>query len=605
MSIPRDSISSSSASSFNYHPLDEPVLRSSISGSISAQRGDRSSSESQSQVKSNQVAIENLHVEHNQKPSLWGKRAAIAFAGAVLVGPVAVVAVAISPIAVLVLLGKKVINLVEEREIKQIQSNVTVKLNNYSISSENRYLQHYYAQTHNKMGISAHALTTRYTTATQISPREEGNDKLLSLISAYNNCLENNNKTRSKDHVTKEEECFKKIDEITLGNKGIMKSLSNDDLKKIEKILKRSALEVAGVSEENFKLEYHKARGSHTPTILLNNLEGSLSEKTERLSNTSSIKYLELRSPENFGAQISFMKENKDILLVSELKGAKYIEGNGINAHKHTLNKGNESVSVFRSGAFAVHGRDKERTKELLMKRDNLKKSLKAKENVIITATTTSPNPSIKNRAIKEKEKIKEELVELDQQLIGVKKGKNLGIDSLQKKLNEYTKEQDLEAVEARVDAAIKDDPLGLRVGISKEQLIKEAIDSSNHRMRKELGFNDIKELQKEITQRRDFCISQALPELMASIKESASDQNALQIAIATGSFLHVTEGLLSHLNGAERGMIEDMKGTLDYLSKNCIIEFAGEPKAGQNNEVGIEVQEDTDKNPKIILKLP
>jgi hypothetical protein len=87
----------------------------------------------------------------------------------------------------------------------------------------------------------------------------------------------------------------------------------------------------------------------------------------------------------------------------------------------------------------------------------------------------------------------------------------------------------------------------------------------------KKLQFESIEQLRKEITWRRQCCISQALPEILAGVKEILKDPEALQIALATGSFLHHVEGLLTHLKGNERVMIEDMKDTLDYLSQNCV----------------------------------
>jgi hypothetical protein len=58
------------------------------------------------------------------------------------------------------------------------------------------------------------------------------------------------------------------------------------------------------------------------------------------------------------------------------------------------------------------------------------------------------------------------------------------------------------------------------------------------------------------------------------SLDKMSKNPIALDTAVAAGSFLHVAEGFLSHLDSSEKTMLEDMKGTMDYLSENCKVAF-------------------------------
>lgn len=451
------------------------------------------------------------------------------------------------------------------------------------------------AQLENLEGI----LKKRYEMRSHISQEDENIDKALSLVSAYKNCLMKT-RIRCDKHVEKESEYFKKINVEIAKLKGGFdlsspedRKASEDALKNIEKLLKKCALEVAGINSKDFKTEYHKARALHTPSEVRNN-----NEQTTRHSHAHSLNYLTQRNDGQFNAQVNFMQENTNFLRVSELKGANEMQGMAVNAHEHTVGK--DSVgekSCFRSGAFAVHGRHEVRKAKLLNEKNELKSQLKTEKELLKTQGKSTVNDTTK--------KLEKQIKELDMQIKGVTKGKNKGIDSLMKNLKKFEeKEKSLEAkiqnLKDKVELSEKDQE-------ALEKLEKEKAHINNE-LRKELGFASLDELRAEISMRRDLCISQALPELIASVMKTANNQEALQKAIAAGSFLHVAESLLSHLNGSERAMIEDMKGTLDYLSENTTIEFdKNAPPSGSIEVVTSDANNPkiTQQNPKINIKLP
>lgn len=442
--------------------------------------------------------------------------------------------------------------------------------------------------------------------------RSEYGEKSQALVSAFHNCLKTS-KARSADCENKVQECLLKVNEqIKVIAASPVINEKDKALKKIEALLKECALEVAGISEKTFKKEYALARGIYTPPVLVNDVTANSKEVTRRHIHTFSMQYLQQRDPEKFQAQINFMNSHQDFLRVSELKKTPEMQGVAVNAHEHvlldkdivpdpnnvvTVDKLNENGevtgekvqiqktkteykerrSVFRSGAFAVHGRHEERINILKEKIKELEK-----EEILweIRKNREGYHPKNCQGIINE---TRQEIEQCKEQILGIKKAKNMGILSLDDQLTKFKTEE--ERINKMPDGDDK----------TKE------LNRLNKKLRKELGFKDMEEFRAEISMRRDFCISQALPELIASIMKSAENPDALRIALAAGNFLHVVEGLLSHLNGAERAMIEDMKGTLDYLSKNMTIKFA-------ENQVGgpdISVNNDDVNNPKITVVLP
>lgn len=475
----------------------------------------------------------------------------------------------------------------------------------------------------------------------------ERSDKNASLLTAYITCRNNaENNNIDKD---KEQEYFRKIGIQTTrlnspevqNNPGEIRKIE----KKIEDLYKECAVKVAGVSEKDFKVAYDIARGLQAPAVVKNVLEQG-TEKTTRHDHSSSLSYLEQRNEQNpkFEAQIRFMTKNPDFTRVSELKGNEETQGIPTNAHLHTFEKPDgTTASVFRSGAFAVHGRHKTRVDELKKESTKLINKRKSNEDEINKLKEKNDELMQELNTISQSKKSTEQIedqaqgtpdvrisrkqaeisanslrigelkaeiakiTQIDQQIKGVHKAKHLGLDGLQKKLKEFEKlekvlKEDL-SNEAELQGQVDDmNAVSQWTGeeemtIDKLKAIKKA--EFSKKLRLELGFADLDELRAEISTRRDFCIAQALPEIMASVKLSAEDPEALYIAIKTGSFLHVAEGMLSHLNPAERGMIQDMKATLDYLSEHCTIQFVDDP-----TKEGVVVDNNDPLNPQITLNL-
>lgn len=159
------------------------------------------------------------------------------------------------------------------------------------------------------------------------------------------------------------------------------------------------------------------------------------------------------------------------------------------------------------------------------------------------------------------------------------RKSKTMGLSALELKLEQ------LKQLQIEIDYSDRSEVENIK---KKEQTLQQELDK--------LGFDTIEEFEEELTFRRDMCIAQALPKLVQSIGEMAQNEQSLRAALQTGSFLHVEEGLLSHLDSSERVMIEDMKGTLDYLRQNCKIVL--------DNEVIGPVLEITESNSKPFITI-
>ena len=98
-----------------------------------------------------------------------------------------------------------------------------------------------------------------------------------------------------------------------------------------------------------------------------------------------------------------------------------------------------------------------------------------------------------------------------------------------------------------------------------------------------------LEKLQDVIQERTHLVTAQALPTILASLENLAQDPKALQMAQATGSFLHIERSNVSDLDSGEAAMMEDMKGAMDELSANVKIVFSNEVPDNQpqvNNEL-------------------
>lgn len=549
--------------------------------------------------RSSRVATENLiktepYVAHTQPLSLGLKRFVVGLAAA-----------AFSPIIVIGVIGLKIFNKVEKErekiELKKAQvklANIETMKTKVNIDKETTRFFKIYNKIPNlnfkpltekpagsldtdnlvdkNFELLQKSFAERYSKERDISynPNDEQIDKVLSLLYAFKTCLDKN-VNRINNYEIKEGEYFAKIEAeikiLTASRASI--GTREKALKNIESLLKQCAWEVAGVNKKSFQMEFHKARGIYTPAVLekiVVKKQGAndIKEVAVRHNHDASVDYLTKRNATKFKTQIEFMKENSNFLRVSQYRMPSEAQGMSPNALEHSLTDGTTKRSVFRSGAFAVHGQDGVRIEALKKEKDEAKTRILTIEGLLKTGSIT------KERGSEQINIDKTKILMFDEQIKGVKEGKNLGIDGLNKKLKEF-------------EAQFSD---GVDLLVIDKQL------------RKELGFANLQELRAEISTRRDFCISQALPELIASVLKSAETPDSLKVALATGSFLHVAEGLLSHLNGKERAMIEDMKATLDYLSENCIIEFL---KTGEQEvAVGYDEGDDAKLEPKITLKL-
>lgn len=652
----RNSLSSSGRNSLSNHTLmtDETVMPDYSNGSIK-------SPFDQSAVKSVRAATELFKVPHTQPKGVLAKRfffvigyvTGVAIAVGATVASVAV-ALTISPVAAAVFGGYKAVSKFKESQAQAKlnlikNSNIKVNLEN-EINQQNKAKEkgvllliyqeipslkfdpmpdisrtltvHLNARKTKKNG-SKHAtqnakvldsittmmvetgknnesqeklnniLAQRHETTRNLSggTKEDAIDKALNLLAAFETCMANTD-NRSSDFMEKEIDLLIDVRaELAKIRASPYLKTWNESLKKIENLLKKCAFDVAGIDGKNFKSEVNKAAGKNTPITLRSYLTTTVKEESIQHDHSSSAKYLEARDStrgrgENlkFESQISFMNQNRNFLRVSALKKNPEMQGTCVNGHEHFVTDGTNTHTVFRSGAFAVHGRHEVRLGELKKLKkgineelDRLKQLKKATKDKLAPTMNEKEVLKIQTTLIQCEsgiEDLKNQRTQLDERISGIEDSKNLGVDGLDKQLKKF------------------------------EELSKDVVDYSefNKQIRKELGFANIEEVRAELSLRRDFCISQALPELIASVMKTAGDTESLQIALATGNFLHVAEGLLSHLNGAERAMIEDMKGTLDYLSKHCSIKFSAEQ---QEVDVKISYNDEDRHDPEIILTLP
>ncbi len=80
--------------------------------------------------------------------------------------------------------------------------------------------------------------------------------------------------------------------------------------------------------------------------------------------------------------------------------------------------------------------------------------------------------------------------------------------------------------------------------------------------------------IQKEIDIRIGCSTAQALPKVLASIKEMMSDPTKRAIAMRTGTFLHVEQSFLSHLDKSEHHMIQEERAAFKNITENLQVRF-------------------------------
>lgn len=147
---------------------------------------------------------------------------------------------------------------------------------------------------------------------------------------------------------------------------------------------------------------------------------------------------------------------------------------------------------------------------------------------------------------------------------------------------------------------------------------VLESLDRDSSEYKNELkrfGFKNIEDLRSELHHRRDLSIAQALPKIVRSVEIISKDPEALRMAVATGKFLYVEEGLLTHSgikDDKEKSMIEDMKGTMDYLRNNTEIRFDDSMKIGDSPKITVGYPQSASKsdeldlsNPKVTIVIP
>lgn len=306
----------------------------------------------------------------------------------------------------------------------------------------------------------------------------------------------------------------------------------------IQKYFERSYLQAGGQDLEAFRHEITKARGVNASKELTRTFkvgEHNLTEKTTNLDVSIGAKFLRASGGEKYQQQIGYMEEHPSGIRLSQERQEVEAQGmltNGF-VHSVTLESG-ESKSILRSGAFAVHDKKKIGLDGLIAK--------------------------------------KAEIARLEQEI------EALGLPK---------SDEALRAEMDRIggDRAQRDE---LMSRIEKEEKLGAKIEEIQASFTKAGG--DV-----EIKRRTDLTAAQALPKISASIKEMAKNPKSLANAVATGSFLHVEQSLLSDQDASERAMLEDMKGAMDYLKKNATIKLTTNP-----NEETVEVDEDG----KIKLKL-
>ena len=84
----------------------------------------------------------------------------------------------------------------------------------------------------------------------------------------------------------------------------------------------------------------------------------------------------------------------------------------------------------------------------------------------------------------------------------------------------------------------------------------------------------ELMDIQNEIDIRIGCSTAQALTKVVASIKEMMIDPQKREIAIRTGTFLHVEQSYLSHLDKSENAMIQEEREAFKNITENLTVKF-------------------------------
>lgn len=293
----------------------------------------------------------------------------------------------------------------------------------------------------------------------------------------------------------------------------------------------------------------------------------------------------------------------------SALKKEAGFQGVATNLWKHeVLSKEGQVIDTeLRSGAFALHNREKhikaERSKEKSHLKGIVQKAKLEINRLKLQLKTTKDTDTI--RAIKSAIKANRQSVEKYEAQIKAlgKSCRNGGLHRMQVLRGDIAKAKN------KADGALKKarNDLESYEGDPSETALREKRVAEcekraaliEDQMAQKLGFPTLAAFDTEIAARRDLLIAQALPKIQASVEQMASDPVALANAMRTGSFLHVEDSFLSHLDGSEKCMIEDMRAAMDYLRENMTVEV----RSGENPAtVTRSVSDIFDLNPKIKL---
>lgn len=376
-------------------------------------------------------------------------------------------------------------------------------------------------------------------------------------------------------------------------------------LKEEGKTVDRQVKNLKGLYREYLKVAY-EARGKKFKDRMFKDVcaieRGSQAETMTNKFAIDGVKFKEEATPLSTDAGLQYLQNktaNKSNMTLgpcceqlqdaagirpSELKKTPEVQAMTINGFEHTLSVDGQEVSgVLRSGAFAVHGRRDHRVAELEVPLAELNKELAQLKKLEKNLSQPQNIKDSEEKTVLEKNK-KKEIEAIKEKIKLAKKGpEHMGLHALKKNLAK---------IKAAYDKSISSPE-------ATEKLKEEAAETRKKAVRA-MGFDSIEDMEQEIETRQTLVVAQALPKLVRSVQRMTQDKEALKMAEATGNFLHVEESYLSHLNEAEKAMIEDMKGAMDHLRDNCVIIL--DPQMKTDDEPKIE-SDAKDPN-KIIIRM-
>lgn len=370
-----------------------------------------------------------------------------------------------------------------------------------------------------------------------VSDSKQKSQKILeNLQIAYDKCINNwLGFINSENHV-KFNNKFEKNKKVALTYK---------ELESFKKGLKKDLKEKYGISGKDFDKQYKLAGVNNSPQSMVNSITihgQELQEQTSLIDMDCASQYLRQRRKGDEAAVIESGGRFRPSILKKEGEFQCMIT----NGHKHVIKENGVVVaSVLRSGAFAVHGRKEERIKQLQGEKERILNLFPA------------------------------HALEINEQIKLVSSSKEMGLYQLEKHLKAYDDE------------------------LKKNELMDSKKLARLDNQFKECGCLNLEEFRMELSARRDLALAQALPKIVKSVEDMAKNPEALAMAVATGSFLHVEECFLSHADSDEKHMIEDMKGAMDYLREHAKIKFSNVKTPT------IQIDESDPNHEKIMILLP